>query len=176
METDVVTILRAAAERGLPSLLIGGNAVILLGYHRTTNDLDLLVPEAQRSRWLDLLRDLNFRFFHGQEGFAQFESTPPATLPVDLMFVDDHTWRGLLRGAREVDLGGETALLPLPEYLVALKLHAVSSPTRSKSEVDWEDIRQIVRICELDPEETSFRDLILRYGGNSALARIRNFA
>ncbi len=74
-----------------------------------------------------------------------------------------------------MDLAGERVLLPQPEYLVAPKLHAASSPTRSKPEVDWEDIRQIVRICALDSEEDSFRELILRYGGEDALGRIRQF-
>ncbi|CAN5631361.1 hypothetical protein BH20VER1_BH20VER1_28160 [soil metagenome] len=57
------------------------------------------------------------------------------------MSVDDETWQRLVQGAREVMMGGEAALLPKPEFLVALKLHSASSPTRSKPEVDWEDIR-----------------------------------
>ncbi len=175
MEKDVTAILRCASERNLPSLLIGGNAVILLGYIRNTVDLDFLLPEQSRSRWLDLLRELGYRFFHGVEAFAQFE--PPQTIaaPVDLMFVDQATWEKLIHGATEMEMAGERVLLPRPEYLVALKLHAAMSGTGSKPEVDWEDIRQIVRICSLDPEDESFRCLILRYGGESALRRIRGF-
>jgi hypothetical protein len=52
-EGEIIAILRAAAERGLPSLLIGANAVLLLGYVRNTIDLDLLVPEESRPQWLD---------------------------------------------------------------------------------------------------------------------------
>lgn len=175
MEKDVTAILRLALERGLPSLLIGGNAVILLGYIRNTVDLDLLLPEEARSRWLDLMRDLGYRFFHGVSAFAQFEPPNQTGAPVDLMFVEQETWEKLVDGAQEMELAGERVLLPRPEYLVALKLHAAASPTRSKPEVDWEDIRQIVRICALDPAEESFRELILRYGGEDALARIRSF-
>jgi hypothetical protein len=36
--------------------MIGANAMVLLGYVRNTIDLDLIVPEESRSRWLDLLR------------------------------------------------------------------------------------------------------------------------
>ena len=72
-------------------------------------------------------------------------------------------------------LAGQQVLLPRPEHLVALKLHAIRSPTRGKPEIDWEDIRQIVQICALDPEEESFRALILRYGGVDALEKIRRF-
>lgn len=70
MEKDVTTILRLANERGLPSLLIGGNAIILLGYIRNTADLDLLLPEESRPAWLDLMRELRYRFFRGIEAFA----------------------------------------------------------------------------------------------------------
>ncbi len=175
MEKDVTAILRLAAERGLPSLLIGGNAIILLGYIRNTVDLDLLVPESSRSRWLDLVRELGYRLFQGTPAFAQFETSQAGGMPLDLMFVEEATWEKLIDGARAVDLGEESALLPRPEYLVALKLHAAFSPTRSKPEVDWEDIRQIVRICHLDPAEESFQALILRYGNDEALRRIRSF-
>jgi hypothetical protein len=175
VEKDVTTILRLAAERGLPSLLIGGNAIILLGYIRNTVDLDLLLPEEFRSQWLDLLRELGYRFLHGVSAFAQFNPPDSASMPVDLMFVDQKTWEKLVEGSREMNLATERVRLPRPEYLVALKLHAIASPTRSKKEVDWEDIRQIVRICELDPAEKSFRELILRYGDEAALKRIRDF-
>jgi hypothetical protein len=144
-EGEIISVLRAATERGLPRLLIGANALLLLGYVRNTIDLDLLVPEQSRSHWLDLLQDLGYRLFHGTASFAQFESP-------------------------------NKAQLPRPEYLVALKLHAAASPTRSKPELDWEDIRQIVRICRLDPVEESFRALILRYGGQDALTRIESFS
>ena len=176
MEREIIAVLRAATERGLPSLLIGANAVLLLGYVRNTIDLDLLVPEQSRSGWLDLMHDLGYRFFHGTTSFAQFESRDKTGPPVDLMFVDGETWEKLLQGAREMRLASQRVRLPRPEYLVALKLHAAASPTRSKPELDWEDVRQIVRICRLDPTEESFRALILRYGGEDALTRIEGFS
>ena len=150
--------------------------MILLGYLRNTVDLDLLLPEGERSRWLDLLRDLGYRFFHGVSAFAQFEPPETGGVPVDLMFVEQETWEKLLAGAREATLADQRVLLPRPEYLVALKLHAALSATRAKPEIDWEDIRQIVRICGLDPAEPSFRELILRYGGEDGLARIEQFS
>lgn len=176
MEEAVVTILRASAERGLPRLLIGGNAVILLGFIRTTADLDLMVPVSERSRWLDLLRELGWKFYHGAGAFAQFEAPEKGGTPVDLMFVSQETWSKVLADAPEVELAGQHVQIPKPELLVALKLHSANSPTRSKPESDWEDIRQIIRICGLDPAEPAFRELILRYGGDNALKRIEGFS
>jgi len=176
LEKDITAILRLASERGLPCLLIGANAVVLLGYLRNTVDLDLLVPEETRSRWLDLMRELGYRFYHGVSAFAQFEPADVTGAPLDLMFVEQTTWEKLIKGAREAELDGQRVLLPRPEYLVALKLHAATSPSRRKPEVDWEDIRQIVQICRLDPSDAPFRELILRYGGESALQRIESYA
>jgi hypothetical protein len=169
---DVTAILRVAAERGLPCLLIGANAIIRLGYIRNTIDLDLLVPEEARSRWLDVMRELHYRLYHGVSAFAQFEPPDPSGVPLDLMFVERATWEKLSDGATATDLAGQPVLIPRPEYLVALKLHAAASPSRSRSELDWEDIRQVVKICGLNPADESFRALILRYGGEDALARI----
>jgi hypothetical protein len=175
MEKGVTALLRGASERGLESLLIGGNALILLGYIRNTVDLDLLLPEEARSQWLDLMRELGYRFLHGVSAFAQFEPPDESVAPVDLMFVEQATWQKLNEGAQEMELAGERVFLPRPEYLVALKLHAAASKTRSKPQVDWEDIRQIVHLCELRPDEEPFRSLILRYGGEHALGKIKQF-
>lgn len=175
MKEEITSILRLASERGLPSLLIGGNAIILLGYIRSTVDLDLLVPESSRSRWLDLFRDLGYRLLHGVSAFAQFEPPQRRGTPVDLMFVEDPTWEKLQIDSVAMSLAGEPVRLPRPDYLVALKLHATASATRRNPEMDWADIYQIIRICRLNPDDESFRSLILRYGGENALRKIKSF-
>lgn len=174
MEQSIVRILRGSAERGLPCLLSGENAVILLGYTRTTIDLDFMVPQSMRSRWLDLMRELGWRFYNGTTAFAQFEAPEKGGTPVDLMFVEHATWEKLLSESLEMNLAGESVRLPKPEFLVALKLHSASSPTRSKPESDWEDIRQIVQICHLNHEEPVFRKIILRYGGEMPSTESKN--
>jgi len=175
MERSLERVLEAAAERELPCLLIGGNAVILHGHARSTVDLDLLVPARLRSRWLDLMRGLGYRFYHGTEVFVQLEPTADEEVPVDLMLVDEATWHALNEGAREAEIGKVVARFPCAELLVALKLHAAGSPARTTPEVDWEDIRQLVRLRGLDPAKDAFRRIILRYGGESALQRIESF-
>ena len=171
VESEIIAILRAASERGLPSLLIGAHALILFGRLRNTVDLDLLVPRTiDRAGWTSCANSATA--FSTARTPSRNSKRPPQRAPVDLMFVDRATWERLIEGARETKLGGTPALLPRPEYLVALKLHAASSLTRSKPELDWEDIRYIVQNCRLDPTEESFRGLILRYGGEDALRRI----
>jgi len=175
MKNTLLFIIEAAARRGLPCLLIGGHAVILLGFPRNTIDVDLLVPLASRSAWLDLLRDLQFRLYHGSDSFAQFEPGGAGMVSVDLMFVDDRTWSQLSSEPLERVVSGHSIKLPRPEHLMALKLHAASSVARGKPEVDWEDIRQIVNICGIDPADPGTREIILRYGGEEALQRVESF-
>jgi hypothetical protein len=159
----------------LPFLIIGGNALILLGYIRNTIDIDLLVEGEKRSEWVDLMRELGLRFLHGTAAFAQFETVEASDPGIDLMFVDAVTWKKLSDSSRSGHTAGHEVRTPKPEHLVALKLHAASSPTRSRPGVDWEDVRQIVRICGLDIADPEFRDMVRRYGGEDAVHRIESF-
>jgi len=122
------------------------------------------------------MRDLGFRLLHGMEAFAQFEPVTEEYVPVDLMFVDKQTWEKLNAEARPGSVAENQVRVPRVEHLIALKLHAASSPSRSKPETDWEDIRQIMQICKLNPDDPEFRTMILRYGGQKALDRVESFA
>ncbi|HEU4678915.1 MAG TPA: hypothetical protein VFS35_05300 [Terrimicrobiaceae bacterium] len=175
MQETLRTIIEAAQARKLPFLLIGGNAMILLGYIRNTVDIDLLVESEKRGNWLDLMRELGLHFLHGTGAFAQFEPAESDDPGIDLMFVGSVTWEKLLESSKKGHAAGHELRIPKPEHLVALKLHAASSPTCSKPETDWEDIRQIVRICGLSITDPEFREIVRRYGGEEAVRRIESF-
>jgi hypothetical protein len=176
MKNTLRALLTSANQRDLPFLSIGGNAVILLGFPRMTIDIDLLVPAAKRPQWLDVMRELGFRLLHGTEAFAQFQPAVEGMAPVDFMFVDALTWNGLEAEARGETIADQPVRIPRVEHLIALKLHAASSPTRDAREQDWEDIRQMVRTWHPDPAEPYFHELILRHGGPDAMNRILRFS
>ena len=46
---DLKTLIRAMNDQGADYLLIGGYALYAHGYHRTTTDIDLLVPANQEA-------------------------------------------------------------------------------------------------------------------------------
>ena len=53
-----------------------------------------------------------------------------------------------------------------PRHMVALKLHAARSPSRSEPSKDWNDIRPLIREARsLDPADREFATLVVRYGG-----------
>ena len=91
MRETLRRIIEAAEARNLPFLLIGANAMILIGYIRNTIDIDFLVQSEKRSQWRDLMRDLGFRFLHGTGAFAQFEPAESGEPGMDLMYVNAAT-------------------------------------------------------------------------------------
>jgi hypothetical protein len=97
MEAEVTAILRAANERGL-RVCSSGVTRSFASAIRGIRSISIFLPEDERSPWLDLLRQLGYRFFHGDLAFAQFEPPHPSGMPVDLMFVEKETWENLLLG------------------------------------------------------------------------------
>ncbi|MBU3665866.1 MAG: hypothetical protein FGM15_08345 [Chthoniobacterales bacterium] len=88
-----------------------------------------------------------------------------------LMLVDDATF-AKLRADSIVTQGRRT---PSPQHMVALKLHATRSSARDpdKSNQDWIDIRKLIELHKLDAHDEAFSSLILRYGEEEGLERIR---
>jgi hypothetical protein len=100
--------------------------------------------------------------------FEQFAHTEPGWPQVDIMFVNPGTW-SKLRGEAEAKVSGRvTVHVPSPSHMVALKLHAASSPQRENAGKDWNDILQLVRRHHLDPNDEKFAALVTRYGGAGA--------
>jgi hypothetical protein len=159
-----------AVKRDMDFLLIGGQAIGVLGHLRLTMDIDFLVLASKKSGWEELLGTYGYRCFSEGKGFAQFEGKP-GWPRVDLMLVDNATFAKLRADAVET----KGKLTPSPQHMVALKLHAARSRERDpdKSNQDWIDIRKLIELHRLDPSDEAFASLILRYGGQEALERIR---
>ena len=156
-----------AGKRGLEFLLIGGHAVIQHGYQRMTVDVDFLCRAVQRGEWGEVIEHYGYKVYSEATAFTQFAGDP-GWPKVDLMFVDDSTFEKLEReSVRKGSLH-----VPSPRHMVALKLHAARSPTRSEPEKDWGDIEALVKLHRLDPDDQDFRDIILRYGSQESLVRI----
>lgn len=163
-------ITEEAAKRDMDFLLIGGQAIGVLGHPRMTMDIALLVLGSCRRGWEELLGVYGYRCFSEGEGFAQFEGST-GWPRLDLMLVDETTF-GKLR-AEAVETNGKRT--PSPQHMVALKLHAARSGERApdKSNQDWIDIGKLIELHKLDPNEEGFAGLIRRYGGEEGLEHVR---
>jgi hypothetical protein len=165
-------VLRTLNEAHIPYLVVGGHAVILLGHLRNTFDLDILIAErflgsARRALWA-----IGYSNYFETNAFLQLQA-PAGLPPVDLMIVDDETFSRLNRFTEHRVLDGERILIPDVLRLVALKLHAARSATRSRQETDWQDIVGILRAARQDLDNPEFKEIVERYGGQATLAEIR---
>jgi len=69
MTATIERLAHIAQERGIDFVLIGGNAVILSGFARSTIDIDLMICTSHRNRWLDVMREIGYRLFNGTPAF-----------------------------------------------------------------------------------------------------------
>lgn len=114
-----------ANKRNMDFLLIGGQAVGILGHQRMTMDLDFLVLASNKFDWEELLGQYGYSCFTEGNAFAQFEEKT-GWPRIDLMLVNDATF-AKLRANSVVTHGKRT---PSPQHMVALKLHASRSGDR----------------------------------------------
>lgn len=92
---DSIALAAKAAGQGLEFMLVGGNAVNLYAYRRTTFDIDLLVRESDAQRWRRFFENEGYAVFHATANFIRmrFAADPAAALPVDFMLADEETFR-----------------------------------------------------------------------------------
>jgi hypothetical protein len=173
MPHPIYELNEAAAEAGLEYLMIGGHAVAIHGVPRFTRDLDLLVCREVVNDWKKFLEAWGFRIFFESDAFLQFESPDATRQPIDLMLVDPATWGKLSGAAVKIKLGSDLYVrVPDARHLIAMKLRAALSVTRREEAQDWNDVLGIIDAQNLSIEDPEFRELVERFGGDSAVGRL----
>jgi predicted nucleotidyltransferase len=163
---------RAAAERGLKFLVIGGHAVMRHGFMRATEDVDILVSREERPRWEALARGLGYEIFHDGETFLQLTPAGGKGWELDLMLAPAPTVERMLADARPAQIEGATVLVPSLEHLFALKFHALQHASGLRMVKDLEDVIQLVRVNRVDVGAASFRQLVEKYGTADLYERV----
>lgn len=174
MERDFFEELSAEAGRaGLLFLVVGGHAVNAYGYQRTTIDADLVVDADQVPAWRAFWQARGYTCVHATDAFLQFRVLAPAgRFPVDLMLVSTDTFRKLRTERQQRAVGGATLDVPAPMHLVAMKLHALRHRAPAERDKDVQDIVGLVRRCGIDARGVEFRQVMERFGDESARAEI----
>lgn len=155
---------------GVDYLVVGGVAVCLNGYVRTTQDLDLLVEAspANLDRLLGCLA--NFGEGHSRELSPEdFPMEEGAVRVIEDFTVDlftlmrSHTFADFAGTARKLNLGDETVRFLDPKALIELK----SVSTRDKDRLDVSALRELmgdpatnpqVNLVELTPSPGALAD------------------
>jgi len=165
----------ACRTRGLSYVLVGGHAIVARGYARTTRDLDLAVPAAQRDAWRDVFLQLGYTVYHEQAGFMQFTVPDLGGWPVDLMVVDSTTFSGLEAESESIRLGGEAVPVASVTHLIFMKLHSMKTGPTDRFAKDLADVLELLRLMKLDPRSPEFQAMCEKYGDEDVQERITEF-
>ena len=166
-------LLDEAKGDGLSFLLIGGHAVFAHGHARATLDVDLIVPDTSLLAWKSWATNQGYQPAHETDAFLQFAQVPPGRFPLDLMKADAGTFTKLQAEAREFPFSG----VPLPVvglfHLLALKLHALKTPTRQSFHAqDWADLVTLIRKNRVDLRSPEFQNLMQSHATPQLEARL----
>lgn len=154
----------AAAARSLPFVIIGGHAVAVHGYGRTTEDLDLLACKDRRAEWLDLMTFLGYTLRHDGQTFLQFEPPAQEAWAVDLMFVNQATFDQILQEALRRPWGAVELRYVCLRHLLALKLFVLKQRKSHRMLKDMDDVLTLIQRNRLDVRSAEMRQLIEKYG------------
>jgi len=172
---DSIALAASGETEGLETVLVGGNAINLHSYFRTTFDVDLLVRESDSERWLSYFQQHGYASFHRTANFVRlrFVADPAGALPVDLMLVDARTFATIQGDSRRCDIGNGLSLaIPSPLHLIAMKLHALRSPERFENGVDLQDVKYLIKTAKIDISSKEFTDIVERYATDTIRSRI----
>ena len=136
-------------EHGIPYLLIGGLASSTHGRPRTTDDVDLLVAQAEAERALEALAAAGFETEETNPHWIYKATRDDVT--VDLMFKvsgDIYLDEEMLRRRREAQFAGRTVWVAAPEDVVVIKALAHDEPSFRH----WHDGLAIIAAQPLDWE------------------------
>jgi predicted nucleotidyltransferase len=154
-------LLDEARGDGLSFLLIGGHAVFAHGHARTTLDVDLIVPDTSLLVWKSWAKNQGYQPAHETDAFLQFARVTPGSVPLDLMKADVATFTKLQANAREFSFSGVSLPVVGLFHLLALKLHALKTPTRKSFHAqDWADLVTLIRKNRVDLRSPEFQNLM----------------
>ena len=136
-------------REGIPFAIVGALALHTYGYSRATNDVDLLVGRDAQDRLVEFLEKRGFETLHRSDGYSNHLHANPDLGRLDVIYVDADTRGKLFAEARPASLAGMRVVVPKPEHLVAMKIHAMKNdPSRAFQEMA--DIQFLMRLPGVD--------------------------
>ena len=139
-------------REGIPFAIVGALALHTYGYSRATNDVDLLVGRDAQDRLVAFLEKCGFETLHRSDGYSNHLHADPALGRLDVIYVDEDTRGKIFAEARPASLAGMSVLVPKPEHLAAMKIHAMKNDS-SRAFQDMADIQFLMRLPGVDREQ-----------------------
>lgn len=146
---DMDRVLAVLRRMDLPHALIGGWAVVVWGFLRASEDIDILIdlPASRRRELIGALGgDYDAQWLAGGEddpvpGLVRAVPRGPDHFPVDLLPARGRADRGALSRAVPVNVEGISIPVVSPEDLIAMKLEAAGGQ-------DYEDAKRLIQVLK----------------------------
>lgn len=138
-------------SRGYPWAVAGGLALQLHGFARNTQDIDLVVESQTQPGLVAFMESQGYETLHVSPGFSNHLHADAVFGRVDFIYVDAGTAGRLFPACRRMSWGsGRSLPVPLPEHLVAMKVHAMKNdPSRVFREMA--DIQYLMHLPDVEP-------------------------
>lgn len=174
--TNIFHLIGDAAKKARVRLiLIGGFAVNLYHYARNTRDVDFLVTEENYQKLSKILAVSGYEELVRTNVFAKQQLKNPKAMPIDFLFVDDHTFELIwTHGKAGVFSDPQNHFLRIPSllHLMALKLHAMKQGSKDRVWKDLPDIINLIKANRFDIQSPDFQRICQQYGPEGVYATI----
>lgn len=156
------TVVNFLESRHARYAVIGGVAIAMYGFPRTTLDLDLIVESEVQEDLILWLESLGYQTLHRSSGYSNHAHLETSRGELDFVYVQGETAEKLFSACRQVPgPGGLNVPVPRPEHLASLKVVAMKNdPERTLRE--QEDIRFLLSLPGVDRREV--RSYFERHG------------
>jgi hypothetical protein len=140
-------------QEGFSFALIGAFGLHAYGLSRATQDLDFVVEAAAQDKLIAFLEFLRYRTLHRSSGYSSHCHANAALGRLDFVYISGDTSRKIFQEAKgSLEIGGVVALVPRPEHLAAMKIHAIKTdPSRTLQ--DLSDIQFLLGLPGVDEDE-----------------------
>ena len=143
IKDELIRLTAALRNANIPHALIGGLAVGFSGVARFTNDIDLLIDDADRERAVRELGTLGYRVWKEGSEFIQMEGP----VPLDLMMAKRLLSRMMITNAQAAAGSGIPCVSV--EDLIGLKIQSFAT-NRKREHRDKADIQALAEANRID--------------------------
>lgn len=167
-------VAKASKKSAVPYVLIGGFAINFYKVTRNTLDVDFLITKDDFKKIESALIEAEYAEDFATDVTVRM-SNKKEMLDVDFMIVDDATRSKILKDGKEVEVVGETLIVPSIEHLIALKLHAIKNNPTNRMWKDLPDIIRLVKMNNIDFKSEKFKKVCFKFGNSTIYKNILNF-
>ncbi len=174
MKTAVDILFKGLARYKVEALLIGGYSLPAYGVMRQTLDVDCLIVETEIGCLDGILSEAGYVEQERTENFVRYSHPHVYLMDVDIVLVDQNTFRKMTEASMVYRLGEMEIRVPSLIHLIALKLHAV----KNNPERENRDLGDIAELLKANPGKLSMTDLksvCAGYGPDGVFSKIKRY-